>query len=340
MKLKFNHESDFRRERDFGAKVGATFEFISAQFKPLFKCLVYFVLPAGLLFGMGMGLIFSGTFALIPTGRSSHRSAAEFNSLALNSAGGAALAMLGALAAFLLLSSTVYGFVRVRMDTPASEEVQPAQVWAYIRSRLFRMVRAWLLLTGLGVLVMVLFMGITFALIGTAGVSGLNSPSAVGGLFGTFFLLMFPFVWVIVCLMLYFPALWIEDIGVWAALRRSFTLVYGKWWSTFGLYLVTGMIQGMTNYVFAIPLYALMMLSVLKIGSFESGIWSIVAGAVYGLGFIFTATIPLIAMAFQYFNLVERKEGLGLRLMLDSLGQTPAPQVSNTTYRADEEGEY
>ena len=34
---KFTQEADLRRERDFGAKVAATFEFVVAQFRPLFK---------------------------------------------------------------------------------------------------------------------------------------------------------------------------------------------------------------------------------------------------------------------------------------------------------------
>ena len=48
----------------------------------------------------------------------------------------------------------------------------------------------------------------------------------------------------------------------------------------------------------------------------------------------------LLALAFQYFNLVERREGAGLSLMVESLGQTAAPRVGSTNYRPDDDGEY
>ena len=48
----------------------------------------------------------------------------------------------------------------------------------------------------------------------------------------------------------------------------------------------------------------------------------------------------LLILAFQYFNLVERHDGVGLRRLVDSLGQTAPPQVHNATYQPDDEGEY
>jgi hypothetical protein len=48
----------------------------------------------------------------------------------------------------------------------------------------------------------------------------------------------------------------------------------------------------------------------------------------------------LLALAFQYFNLAERHEGTGLRLLVNTLGRTAAPQASNATYQPHDEGEY
>ena len=329
-KVKYTHEADFRRERDFGAKIGATFEFVAAQFRPLFKCLAYFVLPGALLAGIGMGLFVNNMLAMVP--KPGHvvnapiRIAQNYpsNMFTGTSFVGIGLAMVGLLVAFLLLSSTVYAFVRVRMATPPDEVVWPAQVWAFVWRRLGRVLGAWLLLSfvmmvGLGVL------GGCLALLGP----------------GFVVLLFFPLVWVMVCLTLYLPALWMEDNGALAALRRTFYLVKGKWWSTLGLYMIISFITGIINYVFMIPMYGLMMVRMmLKIPGFDSDILGVVATSIYAMGWVFTASLPLIAMLFQYFNLAERKDGIGLRLLVDSLGQTAAPQVRNATYRADEEGEY
>jgi hypothetical protein len=56
MKNTYTSPADFWQVRDFGAKISACFEFIGAHWRPLGKCLVYFVLPGALLLGIGMGL--------------------------------------------------------------------------------------------------------------------------------------------------------------------------------------------------------------------------------------------------------------------------------------------
>ncbi len=327
----FNREADFRRERDFGAKVGATFEFVAAQFRPLFKCLAYFVLPAALLGGIGMGLFMNKFLGMLP--KAGHQGAGTVNiaqtypnanPLAGTSFVGIGLAMLGFLVAFLLLSSTVYGFVRVRLDTPPAEVVRPGRVWAFVWPRLGRMVGAWLVLSA----VMLLGMGLL------GGTLSLLGPGFVVFIF-------LPLIWAGVGLTLYFPALWMEDGGILTTLRRSFYLIKGKWWSSLGLYLIMTFIAGVMNYLFIIPFYALLVgRVVLHWSGFDSEILSIAAMSIYALGWIFTAVLPLVAMLFQYFNLVERKDGVGLRQMVDSLGQTSVPQVSSGGYRPDEEGEY
>lgn len=331
-KATFTREADFRQERDFGAKVGATFEFVTAQFRPLVKCLAYFVLPGALLAGIGMGLFMNNFLSRMPFAGSRSRLGAPVEIAQQYGAGplsalsfaGIGLSAVGFLLAFLLLSSTVYGFVRVRMNTPPAEPVRPGQVWAFMWPRLGRVVGGWLLLA----IIMVIGMGVM------GGALALLGPGFV-------VLLIFPMVWVVVCLTLYFPALWMEDDGVVVAFRRSFYLIKGKWWSSLGLYLVMSMITGMLNYLFIIPFYGIIMArTMLKIPGFDSEILSVVAMSIYALGWILTAMLPLVAMLFQYFNLVERKDGTGLRLLVESLGQTDAPQVSGATYRPDDDGEY
>lgn len=329
-KLTYTHEADFRRERDFGNKISATFEFIGAQFRPLLKCLAYFVLPGALLGGMGLGLAMDGVLGLMPKAGMPAGQPMEIaqgygnNPFTGVSMVGLGLGALGFLVAFLLLSSTVYAFIRVRIATPPNEVVQPAQVWRFMWPRLGRVLLAWLLLAGLT----------------TAGFGIVGTTLALIGP-GFVFLLFFPLMWVAVCLTLYFPALWLEDGGVAYALQRSFYLIKGKWWSSLGLYIVMTFITGALQYIFIIPMYGLMAArTLLHVPGADSSILTIAAMSLYALGWIFTAVLPLVAMVFQYFNLVERREGLGLRLLVNSLGQQPALQAGNLAYRPDEEGEY
>ena len=333
----FTHEADYRRERDFGAKINATFGFLKAQFRPLLKCLLYFVLPGALLTGIGIGLFFGRVMAAMPKPGQPFAYGPKFIpgvSDVVGLFGGG----LGALVAALLLISTVYAFVRVRLDLPADEEVQPAQVWAYIRPRLGRMLLAMLLLSGLSLIAFFVWFGSMFGVVHAQSEGdGFSSALAVLGSMMLFFI---PIMWFSIVLTQYFPVLWLEDEGVWAALRRSFYLIRGKWWSTFGLLMIVGMIQSVFTFVFVIPLYGSMALTLLKIPGFGSPVVSVIGSCIYSIGIMLTYTIPLVAIMFQYFNLVERRDAYGLRLLVSRLGQTPAPETYNSQLRPDEQGEY
>lgn len=346
MKLTFTQESDFRRERDFGSKVSVTFDFLRSQFKPFFKCLAYFALPGALLMGIGLALFMgkaTGYYAALFQGaRGGHIPVAgSIDPLAMYRGWGGvgfALTTLGALLTFLLLSSTVYAYLRVRLNLPAADTVQPRQVWAWIRPRLGRVALACLLLLALGLGLLVV--------IGLA-VGGIGMAAGGGGAVWAVLLIIALYVlmiWLSVCLGLYFPVLWLEDVGPADALRRSFYLIRGKWWSTFGLAFIMVLIQGFMSYMFAIPMYGLMMLDILQLTKTGTSSGSTLpmqaATLLYSGGAVLLLTLPLLAMSFQYFNLAERRDNLGARQQLAQLGQAAAPVASNHFYRPDEEGEY
>lgn len=282
MKLTFTQESDFRRERDFSTKINATFEFIGAQFKPLLKCLAYFVLPGALLSGIGMGLTF-GTLNGFALRQGSKTTGPDADIGAMISAvSGGGLFLLGITAAVLLMVSTVYGYVRVRMATPPDEEVQPAQVWVAVRERLGRLLLSWLVFVGIGILIMGGIGAIAFGVV-TAAATG-NDIGAAFSVFGIIFLLALVFMWISTILWLYFPILLIEDVSIGTALRRSFYLVQGKWWSTFGLLMISSMIQSFITYIFAIPMYGVMFAQALKIPGLASPVISVVTTSFYTIG--------------------------------------------------------
>ncbi|MCB2407565.1 hypothetical protein [Hymenobacter lucidus] len=322
MKPTYTHAADFHQERDFGKKISATFECIAAHFRPLGKCLLYFVLPPTMLAGVGMGLM-TNTMFNMAAGQATGKSAVATDAVLVSAFSGVGLAMLAGILSFMLLLSTVYGYIRLVLATETTPT--PGQVWQEIKSRGGRMLLAFLFVVAL--------YAVLFAVIG-----GLM---AVSTSFALLLFILFPLAfYVMVPLSLYFPVLWLEDGSLGHALRRCFYLIQGKWWSTFGLLMVTAMIQGMIAMMFALPQYAVMFGKMLKIPGLESDALGIIAQCLYALGIMFTYTIPLMAVVFQYFNLVERKEGMGLRSLIDSIGQGPAPVAYNEAYRADDEGEY
>jgi hypothetical protein len=343
MKNTFTTPTNFWHERDFGAKISATFEFISAHWRTLGKCLMYFVLPFTLLMGIGLGFFtnsmfdqMSGAMAGKKSGWHStvgaHTSSSPFG---MFNFGGMALAFIAGMLAFLLLTGTVFGYLRARLRLPANQPVTPAEVWAEVRARLGRMVLVIMLLVG----------GYVVVVLGAVMLIGVLASTGGGGSFASA-VLGFPLVgalvvYLAVVLSLFFPVLWLEDNSLMGTLLRCFQLIKGRWWATFGLIAVVGIIQSSLSIVFIIPQYAVMFGKMLHVPGLDSDLLGILAQCIYAAGIIFTYTIPLLALSFQYFNLAEQKEGVGLRLLVNELGQAQtAPVAQSSHYRPDDEGEY
>lgn len=114
----------------------------------------------------------------------------------------------------------------------------------------------------------------------------------------------------------------IEELNPIDAIRRSWDLVQGHWWFTFAVYLVMNTISSFMSYVLIIPLTLVIgMLTTSGVAGSETVGTGI--GVFYALLIVVASlfsVLLLIAMCLQYFNLVERKEGKGLRAQIEELG--------------------
>ncbi|MDJ0365085.1 hypothetical protein QMK33_07965 [Hymenobacter sp. H14-R3] len=346
MKNTFTSPADFWQERDFGAKISAAFDFIGAHWRPLGKCLVYFVLPGTLLMGIGLGIftntMFNFTGHAVAAQRAGvvPRAANPFDQFGAAGFSGLGLAMLGGLLAFLLLVGTVHGYVRARLRLPAAVPVTPREVWAELRARLGRMLAIIGLLVG-GYVALVV--GVLVLVGGAVGIGKLLGTGSSGLAWGFLLIpvLYFLIIYASIAMSLFFPVLWFEDRGVFASVGRCFQLIRGRWWATFGLILVATFLQSMLAVVFAIPQYAVTFGKMLQVPGLGSDVLGLIAQCFYAVGIVITYTLPMLALVFQYFNLVEKREGRGLRLLVDQLGQPQAAPVAQSGYyRPEEEGEY
>ena len=307
MKNNYTTPADFWQERDFGAKISAAFEFIGAHWRPLGRVLLYLVVPFALAQGIVSVLLQPRILNAIQQGRSEGFSTytAGFQSpwSFLNGIMG------GLFYAVLILS--VYGYLSrcVYAEQPGAPVTVP-QVWEVVKNRLvgtyFSLIGIWLLIA-----------------------------------FG-FICLFVPGVYLVVALSLFFAVSVLENSGFMTAISRCIDLIKGKWWSTFGLLFIMGILFYLV--------FASLGVLVVLVGGVKSLLFSagsgfslslIVITAVSGLLSVLFYVPLMLVLAFQYFNLVERREGVGLRLLVNKLGDEQAATTAESShYQPDEEGEY
>jgi hypothetical protein len=114
----------------------------------------------------------------------------------------------------------------------------------------------------------------------------------------------------------------LEQKNPFDAINRSWDLVQGHWWFTAAVYLVMNIITSFMSYVLVIPFGILVSLATVS-GADTSGMVGTGMGIFYALMIVFGSlfsVIMLIAMCLHYFNLIERKEGEGLRAKIEELG--------------------
>lgn len=308
----YSQESDFRQERDFGQKISATFEFIGVHFRPLGRVLLYLVLPAALVQGVLSGLMQTQLVARMQTATGAaggvwRRQGALYGTMFTSPAYYLSTVVGQVFTALLILS--VYGYLLHCLAGPAGpgREITVADVWAVVKREFLR---TFFSLWGLTVLVVLGF--------------------------AVFFL---PGLYLMVALSLFFVVRLVEGTGFGATVSRCLFLTRGKWWSTFGVLFIMGLLlyvllaaAGSVATLLAGGLTA-------AVHSVKSPLFAVTVTAITTLFTLLVYPPLLLVLAFQYFNLVERKESRGLHALVDQLGQAPVAAGPHAA-RADDEGEY
>jgi hypothetical protein len=144
-----------------------------------------------------------------------------------------------------------------------------------------------------------------------------------------FFAFIIPGIYLMVVLALAIPIMFFEGNGIFDAISRSFKLIKGKWWSTFGLLFVASILMYAVSMIFILPFYVFYFLSIFTLVE-ETGVttdlssWWFQGGMTLSVMFMFlgsflTYSIPMVALSFQFFNLVERQESVGLMSEIEQL---------------------
>lgn len=294
---------DFQKYRDFGQIINASFEFIRQNFGSLLKSLIFIVGPFLLVTGILLGFYQKSIFSL-------------YNMTSLSEIGIVFILLI--ISVFLtvqMLLVTSYSFILIYLEKQEFSIIQIEEVWEGVKKNFLKV---------LGITFsMVLITIVAIIVFGVLVVVSINATSNPFLVFLLFLLWMIPFAYLMVKLTLVYIISLYEKSGVMESMQRSFYLTKNKWWVTFGLIFVLGLIEAFMGFVFQIPQYIVMFATMFNSmdGSGVDGVTeiiivvtSVISAFQYLLYFI-----SIIALAFYYFSLVEQKEAKGLLEKIESI---------------------
>ncbi len=136
------------------------------------------------------------------------------------------------------------------------------------------------------------------------------------------FFFLFPALFFGIRLSLAPAALVLENRGIGESIGRSWELTQGFWWSTFSLFLIMYIIVFFCSYAFILPATILSIFFVDTGTITDAGLFSTVITTFMTLSTSFASLfVVLIHLSFglQFYNIIERKEGEGLRSKIEGL---------------------
>jgi hypothetical protein len=137
-----------------------------------------------------------------------------------------------------------------------------------------------------------------------------------------FVLLIIPGIYLSIALSLIFIVRLEEELGFFDALTRCKKLIKDNWWFTFGLIIVVGIVQGFLGFILVLPNYMVTFFVAFTGVDSDSGgfnrILYIISSIISSLS-VLLYSISTIAIAFHYYNLVERKEAPGLLQQIEEI---------------------
>ncbi|UKJ08172.1 hypothetical protein [Solitalea lacus] len=281
------HKINLREERDFGQKINAVFTFLQQNFKPLFKSLLFIAGPVALLAGICMGIYQSRIMNIASDSSliSPTSPLREIFSPAYIS--GLVLILLS----FVLVYLVVFSYLKEYL-IDKNQEITTDLIWKNVKEKLFTSI-------------------ITMIVVGIIIVIGC-------------IVLVIPGIYLSVPLQLALIIIMIENAGISNSINRCFYLTSGKWWSTFGLIFIMLIIQSVLSLVFQIPSYVVMLSKLFHLGASSTDsvdIFMILGTIFSSVGSVLLYSLSALAIAFQYFNLVERKDGVGLLEEVEQIGK-------------------
>jgi hypothetical protein len=324
-----NSPLEFYETRNFNQKMNATYGFIREHFKSLGKSM----------------LLLAGTPAII----GSILMMDTFSDLGNTSSTNVPIGIAGmyeqwnvveilAMFLFMLLAgvftiATTYGYLLAYKEKKTNT-IEVGEVWQQVRKIFwinFGTMIGYIITLFVALIILTIPLAIIMSVLAFMG-PFLVAAAVIGIYVGAFF--------ISINLSLIFFIRSHERIGFFASISRLFRLNEGKWWSTFGIGGINIYIQLVFSVLLFIPWYIILFLKMMhKTGGGlvekPSVVMDIIGNTslvLYALASTLLYAAPLIALAFQYFNLMELKEARGLRSRIETFGEKSGPTEDHAEF--------
>lgn len=282
---------ELRRVRDFGEIISDSFTFFKDNFKTLMKPLLvicgFFILIGTFAYTFMQSNLFEG---ISQTAGGPVRNNTFENPLwTTNYLGGMLLFYF--IFAFYLISIFIvtYSYIAIYLEKPENEKPSVIEVWGYYKYYFWR----------------ILGSSIVCILI-----------TAIGSV-----LCLLPGIYIGTVLSLAMPIIIFENASFGFAFNKSFTLIKGNWWLTFGTMFIISLIIGFGSYFVNAPMIILTVTKMLLKWDFWIFPLLLICGLLVNV-FYLAYSLMAIATSMCYFSYCEQKEGTGLMNRIDMLGKT------------------
>lgn len=162
-----------------------------------------------------------------------------------------------------------------------------------------------------------------------AAVFGVITLSLIASLFASA-LLLIPGIYLFVATSLGPAVRMAEESTVMSAISRSIDLVRGRWWQTFGIFVLVGLVALLIGMIVQLPSYLLVLFAAEQFASTVMD-YPVVAAffliLLEGIATVIASLIIDTTLAIHYFNLVEQKEGPGMIARIAEIG-VPLEELS------------
>ena len=297
--MELNQKISFYEKRDFGEKINVTFAFLRQNFVPLGKSILFIAGPFILLVAVVAG-VYQATLL-----NTDDPEAFDYMSIMTQSS----LASFLSIFVSALLVAVVYAYVVLYVERDDYRNITVSDVWDMAKQHYLSIVLS-------------VFVYSVLTVIG-------------------FMLLFIPGFIVLAALSFLFIIQMKERISIGEAFSRCFKLVSDNYLSTLGLIFITVILISILGVIITLPFS--IALGVPAFFSITQGPAMSDAGGMMQVLFIILQVVSslvshllyailLIAIAFQYSNLVEKKEAAGLLESVGTIGSTKEADGQDETY--------